>query len=82
MHTKCRSRGRGIGVNRESFRPGKLLPKQLARGDLLKNRKICKKVRLSLWRPVVGAPPRPQTPNSNPSPLLLAVAEIQVGIAF
>src|SRR5215472_15730815 len=29
-----------IGVSRESFRPGKLLPKQLATGDLLTNRKI------------------------------------------
>src|SRR5262249_2223398 len=33
-------------VNRESFRPGKLLPKQLATGDLLTSRKICEKVRL------------------------------------
>src|SRR5215469_3744443 len=35
-----------VGVSRESFRPGKLLPKQLATGDLLTNRKICEKVRL------------------------------------
>jgi len=36
-----------VGVSRESFRPGKLLPKQLATGDLLTNRKICEKVRLT-----------------------------------
>jgi hypothetical protein len=48
MRTKCRSRGRGIGVSRESFRPGKLLPEQLATGDLLTNRKICEKVRLRI----------------------------------
>jgi hypothetical protein len=36
-----------VGVSRESFRPGKLLPKQLATGDLLRNRKICEEVRLT-----------------------------------
>src|SRR6516162_480080 len=52
MRTKCRSRRRGIGVNRESFRPGNLLPKRLATGDLLTNRKICEKVRLIRGREV------------------------------
>ena len=37
-----------VGVSRESFRPGKLLPKQLATGDLLTNRKICEKARLEM----------------------------------
>jgi hypothetical protein len=37
-------------VSRESFRPGKLLPKQLAMGDLLTNRKICEKVWLTQVR--------------------------------
>ena len=37
-------------VSRESFRPGKLLPKQLATGDLLTNRKVCEKVRLNVVR--------------------------------
>jgi len=37
MRTECRSRRRGIGVSRESIRPGKLLPKQLATGDRLTN---------------------------------------------
>ena len=36
-----------VGVSRESFRPGKRPPKQLATGDLLTNRKICEKVRLT-----------------------------------
>src|SRR5271165_277984 len=37
MRTECRFRGRGIGVPRKSFgvRPCKLLPKQLAKGELL-----------------------------------------------
>jgi hypothetical protein len=36
-----------VGVNGESIRPGKLLPKQLATGDLLTNSKLCEKVRLT-----------------------------------
>jgi hypothetical protein len=35
-----------IGVSRESIRPGKLLPKQPATGNLLTNLEICEKVRL------------------------------------
>ena len=43
MRTKCRSRGCRIGVNSESFGPGKLLPKQLATGDLLTNGKFVRR---------------------------------------
>ena len=39
-------RRRRIGVSRESIRPGKLLPKQPATGNLLTNLEICEKVRL------------------------------------
>ena len=35
-----------IGASREGFRPGKLLSKQLATGDLLTSSKTCEKVRL------------------------------------
>src|SRR5208283_2566042 len=35
-----------IGASREGFRPGKLLSKQLATGDLLTSWKTCEKVRL------------------------------------
>src|SRR5262249_61168658 len=43
-------RGRGIGVSRESIRPGRLLPKQLPTGDLTFSQiyKICEKVRLKI----------------------------------
>src|SRR5437870_9854535 len=34
-----------VGVNRESYRPGKPHPKRLAAGDLFTNRRICEKVR-------------------------------------
>jgi hypothetical protein len=33
MRSECRSGGCRIGVSREGFRPGKLLPKQLATGE-------------------------------------------------
>src|SRR5271165_5810199 len=41
-----------IGASRESFRPCKLLPKQLATGELLTSGEICEKFRLGVrsWR--------------------------------
>jgi hypothetical protein len=36
-----------VGANRESIRPCKLLPKQLATGELLTNSEICEKFRLA-----------------------------------
>jgi hypothetical protein len=38
-----------VGIIRESIRPGKLLPKQLATGDFSQIYKICEKVRLKLF---------------------------------
>jgi len=46
-------RRRQLGVSRESIRPGKLLPKQLATGNFLTNLEICEKVRLRP-RPLSG----------------------------
>jgi hypothetical protein len=45
-------RRRRIELNREGIRPGKVLPKQLARGALLTSSKTCEKSRLSSSLPV------------------------------
>jgi hypothetical protein len=57
MRTGCRSGSRRIGVSRESFRPGRLLPMRPAAGGLFTNLKICEKSRLSYGREGLRAVP-------------------------
>jgi hypothetical protein len=45
-HEKCAQVPTFVGVNRESFRPGRLLPKRPAPGGLFTNLEICEKSRL------------------------------------
>ena len=62
-------RRRQLGVSRESIRPGKLLPKQLATGNFLTNLEICEKVTCGrlLGRQLAGA----NAFAANPDPALL-----------